>query len=186
MATSRYEVVCELDLGSFDDARVGHRTAKRAHAELRRLARRDGRIDSTRFRRNGRRSVEISLTVAATTSHDAFDHCHAMLRTAVHATGGSTRGWDHLCSEIRAAGPTAGPARGTEELAARLAPSAPTWADLGAPGRLPGARPERTVAAAPGWAAATETAQRRGAAPDWLPPLGWGPVRQTVIDLRID
>ena len=111
MTAARYQVVCELDLDHFDDARLGHRTAKRAHTELRRLARRDWRIDSTRLRRHGRRSVEISVTVAAMTSNDALDHCQALLRTAVHATGGSTQGWEQLCATVRSATPVAGVVR---------------------------------------------------------------------------
>ncbi|MDQ2677314.1 MAG: hypothetical protein M3Y51_01120 [Actinomycetota bacterium] len=190
-AEARYEVVCELDLANFDDVRVGHRTAKRAHTELRRLARRDGRIASTRFRRAGRSSVEISVTVAASTSDDAFDHCHAMLRTAVHATGGSTHGWEALCSQIRSSTPTPD---GTRRAGA--APStAPGWTparvpDVADPGltragtREWGAGRERTDA--PGWAGAAATAARRGAIPEWLPPLTRGPERDTVIDLRVD
>ncbi len=183
MTAARYQVVCELDLDHFDDARLGHRTAKRAHTELRRLARRDWRIDSTRLRRHGRRSVEISVTVAAMTSNDALDHCQALLRTAVHATGGSTQGWEQLCATVRSATPVAG----TQSAVLRrpstpLAPVAPFGAGGSSDAAVNGA-------AVPGWAAATATAQQRGAAPESLPPLSpssGGPRRVTVIDLRDD
>ena len=192
MTTARFEVVCELDLGRFDDARLGQRTARRAHAELRRLARRDWRIDSTRRRRNGRHSVEISVTVAAVTSNDALDHCQALLRTAVHATGGSTQGWEHLCTTVRSATPVGG----TKSATLRRPP-----APIGAVPAVPAREPLPGLSAVPGWAAATATAQQRGAAPESLPPLlqppllqpplslpplSGGPRRVTVIDLRDD
>ncbi len=174
MTAARFDVVCELDLGHFDDLRLGHRTARRAHAELRRLARRDWRIDSTRRRRSGRRSVEISVTVAAATPNDALDHCQALLRTAVHATGGSTHGWEQLCTSVRSATPVDGTQSAT--LGRRSTPLAPVGVGEVAV----------TGAAVPGWAAATATAQQRGAAPESLPPLSGGPRRVTVIDLRDD
>ena len=167
----RYEVVCELDLANFDDARVGQRTARRAHAELRRLARRDRRIDSTRLRRTGRQAAEISVTVAAVSAKDALFHCHGLLRTAVHATGGSTRCWEHLCIQVRGATPVAG----TQSASLRHPPT-----PLAVTGTLVGA----DWAGEPSWAAMTANEQRRGAVPDSLPPLAGASRRATVIDLR--
>lgn len=173
MTAARYEVVCELDLGHFDDPRLGHRTAKRAHAELRRLARRDWRIDSTRLRRNGRRSVEISVTVAAVKPNDALDHCQAVLRTAVHATGGSTHGWEHLCATVRSADPV----DGTRSATLRR-PSTPLAVAAAGSSRA------TSSTGVPGWAAVTAIAQQRGAVPESLPPLAGARRRVTVIDLR--
>ncbi len=157
----RYEVVCELDLTRFDDPRVARRTARRAHAELRRLARRDRRVRSTRLRRGGRERAEISVVVAAVSTNDALRHCGAMLRTAVHAVGGHTPGWDQLVARVSVG--TTPPGRGRS---ADLDPHVRDWAD------------------APSWASVTATAQRRGAIPAALPPLARSSAGVAVIDLR--
>ena len=157
----RYEVVCELDLSRFDDARVAVRAARRAHGELRRLARQDRRVRSTRFRREGRRRAEISVVVAAVGTTDALRHCSAMLRSAVHAAGGHTPDWDRLVTRVRIGTTSARRDRfpGGERLVS-------DWAD------------------APSWATVTATAQRRGALPASLPPLDRQPAPVAVIDLR--
>lgn len=96
----RYSVACELDLQHYDRPRVGYRHARRAHAELRRLGRFDDGVRATRLRRKAPLTAELSVVIDASTTTEAFARCNAMLRSAVHASGGRTAGWERLDLEV--------------------------------------------------------------------------------------
>jgi hypothetical protein len=160
----RYSVACALDLQYFDDPRVGYRTARQAHAELRRLGKLDDAVRATRRRRTDELTVELSVTVDAATASEAFARCSSMLRSAVHATGGSTAGWDQLDLSVE-----------TEQSRRRGSHRRASGAQLTRPG---------TVTTIAEWTAATEAARRRGAPPASLPPLSWAPSTDAVVDLR--
>lgn len=164
MSTS-YSVDCDLSLENYDDPRAGFVAASGAFAEVRRLGLMDERVHATRMRRGSELTVEISITVRATTHSEAFDLCRAILRTAVHANGGNTAGWEHLQPEIRSAPATR---RDRWRLRRRR-------------------RPQPVVLPAPpaqDWATLSQTVRARGSAPAWLPPLAPGAVGELVIDLR--
>lgn len=161
---TRYSVVCELGLEHYDDPRHGYRDARRAFQELRRLARFDHRVRSTRLRRSDRSTVEISVVVDARQPEEAYDRCNAMLRTAVHAAGSGTAGWERMQPAFRPGTDRRRGRRGTPDI--HLVPE-----------RRQRVEPVRD------WASATASARRLGAPPASLPPLAWMP-GDGVIDLR--
>lgn len=160
-----YSVVCELGLQHYDDPRGGYRDARRAFQELRRLARYDHRIRSTRLRRSARSTVEISVIVEARHPEEAYDRCQAMLRTAVHAAGSGTAGWERMQPALRP-GPEPRRRRGRPPTAIHLVPEQ-----------------RQRIEPVRDWASAAASARRLGAPPASLPPLTWMP-GNGVIDLR--
>ena len=162
MTGASYLVVCDLSLQNFDDRRAGYAAAKGAYAEVRRLGRLDQRIRSTRMRRNEPLVVQIAITVEATTPREAFDHCGTILRSALHAIGGSTAGWERLRPQVRRA-PTSARRRWGRPVPS---PAAPLWEP------------------SPDWAACSAAAQRAATASRPLPPLVTTAGGDVVIDLR--
>jgi hypothetical protein len=152
-----YLVACDFGLQHFDRPRAGAVAARLMFAEVRRLGRLDDRVGATRMRRTGTSVVSISVVVDAPSSWEAFDLGRAILRTAVHATGGATVGWENLRPQIQT-------------------PTTRRW------GRFP---TEGTTAAQgpPDWAAHAATARRHSAAVPTLPPLQRSDADR-VIDLR--
>jgi len=180
-------VVCALDLQHYDDPRDGYRSAKRALTELRRLGKLDDTVRSTRLRRTEPLTVELCVVVDAATASAAFEHCNAMLRAAVHASGGMTAGWDQVDLEVdtdmtrrrRSRTRRASIVRQsvTQQSGAQQSGAQQTRQVVA---HLPGTSDGVTVA---DWAAAAEAARLRGAIPDSLPPLSWLP-SDAVVDLR--
>lgn len=99
-STSDYAVVCDLGVQHFDSPRAGIAMARAAYGEMRRLGTADERVRSTRWRRAGRRTVQLTITVRATDAHRAFEVAGGLLRTGIHAVGGSTTGWERLHPEL--------------------------------------------------------------------------------------
>jgi len=94
-------VSAELDLSGFDTPRVARSRLRAVMAEVQRLRRADGRLVSARLlgRRDGQ-SSELRLTVAASSERQAFDLGSSMVRSAIHAAGDSTAGWDRIRPEV--------------------------------------------------------------------------------------
>jgi hypothetical protein len=167
--TSDYAVVCDLGVQHFDSTRVGVAVARAAYGEIRRLGSTDERVRSTRWRRSSRQTVQLTITVRASDAHRAFEVAGGLLRTGIHAVGGSTAGWEQLHPQLQvlSAAPQrrrSGRRSGRRGRAAELAalPSPPTWGE---------------------WSA---TARRRLERGPVLPPISSasGPPLQRVIDLR--
>ncbi len=163
--TSDYAVVCDLGVQHFDSPRAGIAMARAAYGEMRRLGTTDERVRSTRWRRSSRQTVQLTITVRAHDAHRAFEVAGGLLRTGIHAVGGSTAGWEQLHPQLHVI--SAAPQRrrsGRRGRAAEMAalPSPPTWAD---------------------WSA---TARRRMERGPVLPPISssCGPPLPQVIDLR--
>lgn len=94
--TSDYAVVCDLGVQHFDSPRAGIAMARAAYGEMRRLGTTDERVRSTRWRRSSRETVQLTITVRAHDAHRAFEVAGGLLRTGIHAVGGSTAGWEQL------------------------------------------------------------------------------------------
>lgn len=162
--TSDYAVVCDLGVQHFDSRREGIAMARAAYGEMRRLGTTDERVRSTRWRRSSRQTVQLTITVRAHDAHRALELAGGLLRTGIHAVGGSTAGWEQLHPElhlINAAPPRRRSARrGPAQLTAL--PATPTWGE---------------------WSA---TARRRMERGPVLPPISsaYGPPLPRVIDLR--
>jgi hypothetical protein len=159
--TSDYAVVCDLGVQHFDSPRAGIAMARAAYGEMRRLGTTDERVRSTRWRRSGRQTVQLTITVRAPDEHRAFELAGGLLRTGIHAVGGSTAGWEQL-HVISAAPQRRRSGRGGRDPELAALPSPPTWGD---------------------WSA---TARRRMERGPVLPPISssCGPPLQRVIDLR--
>jgi hypothetical protein len=163
--TSDYAVVCDLGVQHFDSPRAGVAMARAAYGEMRRLGTIDERVRSTRWRRATRETIQLTITVRATDARGAFEVASGLLRTGIHAVGGSTSGWEQLHPELQVIGAVPQRRRsGRRAHAADLAalPTPPTWAQ---------------------WSAAARRRMERGPV---LPPLAspCGPARRPVIDLR--
>ena len=159
MTGASYLVVCDLSLQNFDDRRAGYATAKDAYAEVRRL---DLRIRSTRMRRVEPLVVQIAMTVEATAPQHAADLCGTVLRSALHAIGGTTAGWERLRPQVQRASVPPRRRWGRQV----PAPTAPLW------------EPPAD------WAARSAAAHRAAVASRPLPPLVTPSCGEVVIDLR--
>ncbi len=159
--TSDYAVVCDLGVQHFDSPRTGVAMARAAYGEMRRLGVADERVRSTRWRRSARHTVELTITVRVTDARQAFEVAGGLLRTGIHAVGGSTAGWELLRPELHVATRRGrrGGARATEPAAL---PPPPDWSQ---------------------WSAASRRRMERAPV---LPPLGatCGLPLPGVIDLR--
>ncbi|MCB1270610.1 MAG: hypothetical protein KDB31_04255, partial [Microthrixaceae bacterium] len=96
MQPGRYAVECDLGLDRFDDLADGVAMARSVHREVRRLRGAHSAIRSTRIRRRARTVVEISVTLTAESTTEAFDLGASAIRSAIHAAGGNTAGWEGL------------------------------------------------------------------------------------------
>lgn len=93
---------CELGFENFDDSRSGRAAARSATSELRQLARDDWRVAALRCQRR-QHSTAVKLQLRAASSSEALELTVVLLRTAVHASGGATTGWDDLHRAVAAA-----------------------------------------------------------------------------------
>ena len=155
-------MLCDLGLENFDTTRVGYASAKAAFAEVRHLGRLDPQVRSTRLRRPEPLTVQITITVHASSAREAAELATTILRSAVHATGGNTAGWNELMAVVVAA------PRPPGRRARRTRSAGPT---------SPGAR-------FPSWDACSAAARARSASVAPLPPIhDTGPAHE-LIDLR--
>ena len=166
MPASHYAVDCDLSLHQFDDARAGYAAAGGTFAEVQRLGRLDERVHATRMLRGPQLTVEISITVEASSWSEAFEVSRGLLRTAVHTIGGRTAGW--------------------EQLRPRVMPDATRSQRWRRRVRDRARRPAMALPATPAsdWESVTAATRSRGMAPSWLPPLRDAEGRDLVIDLR--
>lgn len=96
-------VATELGLRTFDDRRAGRKLVARTMRELKALRAVDPRIESVRAPRRlgpGADSVEITVTVRAVSPWAAYEIGAAAVRTAIHAAGGATAGWERSCPRV--------------------------------------------------------------------------------------
>jgi hypothetical protein len=159
VSAASYLVACDFSLEHFEHPRAGVAVAREVHAEARRLGRADDRVRTTRLRRTATTVVTISVELTAPTPWAAFDLGAAILRTAVHASGGTTAGWEQLRPHVLPAA------------SRRRARS--------------GVRPPVRLDAPGDWGSFSAAARQRIAALPALPPLRV-PSTDTVIDLRSD
>ena len=159
MQPGRYAVECDLGLDRFDDLADGVAMARSVHREVRRLRGAHSAIRSTRIRRRARTVVEISVTLTAESTTEAFDLGASAIRSAIHAAGGNTAGWEGLRPRVA----------GTPTRRRRR--------------RRGSTLREPVVFEFPSWAEISRDAQRRSAAAPVLPPLQ-GLSAPAVVDLR--
>jgi hypothetical protein len=152
-------VVCDLSLHSFDDPGVGHARAHDACAEVRRLGRFDDRVRNTRIRCTGPLDVQVEWTVRAAGPSEALELCSVILRSALHAAGNSTAGWELIHPRVQL---------GSRHRRRRSAATAA----------------HRPTVGMPDWAALSAAAQQRMALVPALPPLAAAGSGDTLIDLR--
>jgi hypothetical protein len=153
-------VVCDLSLHSFDDPGAGLARANSAFTEMQRLAIFDARVRSTRIRRRTPLDVQVAWTVDAAGAREAFDLCGVILRTALHASGNSTAGWELIHPRVVT---SSGRRRHWRRAAAASIQPCTTTPD---------------------WASLSAAAQRRMALVPALPPLLAPGPGEALIDLR--
>jgi hypothetical protein len=101
VSCERFVVTTELDRSNFDSRAQARGLVRRVGAELRRLERLDDRLSGTGLRRirGGSGMVEATVVVAASSEHAAVQLGVAVLRTGIHAAGGSTAGWNQVLAD---------------------------------------------------------------------------------------
>ena len=111
------------------------------------------------MRRTGPLTLQVAWSIRAVGTSEAIELCSVILRSALHAVGNSTAGWELLRPQV-----LPGPRRRRRSDAATTV-----------------GRPTDGV---PDWAALSAAAQRRMALVPALPPLVATGSGQTTIDLR--
>jgi len=88
----KYGLHIELDVVGTDDVGAAADVVVEQFAALERCH--DGLLDFALGADNKTRSVEVGITVEAATPEEAVSIGLSSLRTAIHASGGGTPGWD--------------------------------------------------------------------------------------------
>jgi hypothetical protein len=85
-----------------DDASATRELMRGIRAELRRIRRADERVLSHRVRSTVRpgRYVEVRLTIDAPTEWQALQVGSSVMRSAIHAAGSATVGWEHETARV--------------------------------------------------------------------------------------
>ena len=165
MGAQQFAIVADVSLRLFDDPAVGRRLVRQVIEELTGLGRADGRI--TRIKATSHRgrplSVDLGFVVSADSAIEAFDLGSAVLRTAIHAAGGATVGWERLVPQVTQIVSAADQRRQRKSKRDRRPASVTARGDSS-------------------WSAAAANEARRAAALAPLPPFEAAP--QQLIDLR--